>query len=221
MDDFYDNVTADSTTAAGHEAAAGTPSAEAVPEKGRTAIDLVRIIDMVGEAEGILSRIRHLLGQFSPDLRLAAGPAKQMPNAEEPGTATIVEGIFDGQKMVGPDGKSYTVPANYASKSKLVEGDLLTLSITERGAFVYKQIGPIVRHRLRGLLIRTPSAPHEWAVKVDGRTYRILTASVTYFRGREGDEVVILVPENGESRWAAVENIMRRDSDSPLSQYSE
>ena len=34
----------------------------------------------------------------------------------------VVEGVFDGQNMVGSDGKIYSVPPNYASKSKLVEG---------------------------------------------------------------------------------------------------
>ena len=34
------------------------------------------------------------------------------------------------QIMIGPDGKNYPVPANYASKSKLIEGDILKLTIT-------------------------------------------------------------------------------------------
>ena len=59
------------------------------------------------------------------------------------GEERIVEGVFDGQGMVGPDGKQYSVPANYASKSKLVEGDILKLTITPRGSFIYKQIEPI------------------------------------------------------------------------------
>ncbi|KKU38866.1 MAG: 50S ribosomal protein L7/L12 [Parcubacteria group bacterium GW2011_GWA2_46_39] len=57
--------------------------------------------------------------------------------------AVIIEGVFDGQNMVGPDGKLYSVPANYASKSKLVEGDLLKLTISPDGSFIYKQIGPM------------------------------------------------------------------------------
>ncbi|PIX89851.1 MAG: hypothetical protein COZ29_03005, partial [Candidatus Moranbacteria bacterium CG_4_10_14_3_um_filter_45_9] len=54
---------------------------------------------------------------------------------------TVIEGAFDGQVMLGTDGKQYPVPANYASKSKLVEGDMLKLTITDNGAFLYKQIG--------------------------------------------------------------------------------
>lgn len=50
--------------------------------------------------------------------------------------------------MIGPDGKTYPVPANYASKSKLVEGDTLKLTIATNGSFIYKQIGPIERKKL-------------------------------------------------------------------------
>ena len=42
---------------------------------------------------------------------------------DEDAEGNVVEGTFDGQIMIGIDGKQYPVPANYASKSKLVEGD--------------------------------------------------------------------------------------------------
>ena len=44
----------------------------------------------------------------------------------------------------------------------------------------------------------------------DGKEWKVLTASVTYYKGRDGDEIVILVPKIGESKWAAVENIVRK-----------
>jgi hypothetical protein len=116
--------------------------------------------------------------------------------------------VFDGENMIGPDGKQYSIPANYASKSKLVEGDIMKLTITPNGTFVYKQIGPIDRARLVGELEQ--HAGGVYTVKVDGKHWKILTASVTYYKGQGGDEVVILVPKNGDSSWAAVENIVRK-----------
>ena len=120
----------------------------------------------------------------------------------------ILEGVFDGQQMIGSDGKQYSVPPNYASKSKLVEGDILKLTITANGTFVYKQIGPIERARIVGTLERATTG--EFFALADGKRWRLLTASVTYYKGETGDEVVILVPKNGESKWAAVENIVRK-----------
>ena len=34
------------------------------------------------------------------------------------GEEKIIEGIFDGQNMIGPKQKVYPIPSNYASKSK-------------------------------------------------------------------------------------------------------
>ncbi|MFH1430792.1 MAG: hypothetical protein ABIG71_04755 [Candidatus Uhrbacteria bacterium] len=143
----------------------------------------------------------------------------------------VIEGVFDGQNMVGPDGKQYSVPSNYSSKSKLVEGDILKLRITPRGAFVYKQVGPIARERQVGVLERddvtgeyvviVPDAESERSVIAravverqdlptsEYRRYRILRASVTYYKGGPGDEVVVLVPKDAPSTWAAVENIIK------------
>jgi len=129
--------------------------------------------------------------------------------ATEVGQGNVIEGVFNGQQMIGEDGKEYSIPPNYASKSKLVEGDLLKLTITPRGAFVYKQIGPIPRKRIIGELILDPVTAH-WGVAVEGRVYSILSASVTFYKGKSEDEVIILVPEDGQSNWGAVENIIKK-----------
>lgn len=120
----------------------------------------------------------------------------------------IIEGVFDGEHMIGPDGKQYSISANYASKSKLVEGDILKLTITDNGTFIYKQIGPIERSRVVATIKRT--GENEFIAVADEKSWRILNASVTYYKGEEGDEVIILIPKNGESNWAAVENIIKK-----------
>lgn len=120
----------------------------------------------------------------------------------------VIEGVFDGERMIGSDGKQYAVPVNYASKSKLVEGDMLKLSVTDQGTLIYKQIQPIDRLRLTGNLEQSDTG--EWSVMVGGHRYKLLGASVTYFKGEIGDEVIILVPKTGQSRWAAVEHIFKK-----------
>ncbi len=122
----------------------------------------------------------------------------------------VIEGVFDGQHMVGSDGKSYIVPANYASKSKLVEGDMLKLTITNKGSFIYKQIGPIERQRLMGSVGFDPTTGEYYATS-DNKRWNVLKASITYFKGESGDDVVLLVPKNNPSKWAAVENVIKKD----------
>lgn len=123
----------------------------------------------------------------------------------------IIEGVFDGQHMVGPDGKQYAVPANYASKSKLVEGDILKLTISGDGSFIYKQIGPAERKRMLGVLVKDEES-NDFRVLAEGKSFRALLASVTYFKGESGDEAVILVPKDADSKWAAIENVVKNFS---------
>lgn len=127
----------------------------------------------------------------------------------------VIEGVFDGQNMVGPDGKQYSIPANYASKSKLVEGDLLKLTIATNGSFIYKQIGPVERKRVRGKLVKDQESG-EFRIIAEERSYRALTASITYFKGQAGNDVVILIPRDKVSSWAAVENIIHTEEGESL-----
>lgn len=133
--------------------------------------------------------------------------ASTMGSKTMEGDNQVIEGVFDGQQMIGPDGSKYSIPANYASKSKLVEGDMLKLTITPDGSFVFKQIGPIERDRLSGVLLQDEEGNYK--VVASGMSYRIITASVTYFRGEPGDKAIILVPKNHQSTWAALENVIK------------
>jgi hypothetical protein len=115
---------------------------------------------------------------------------------EEIEDGTVVQGTFDGQVMQGSDGKQYPVPANYASKSKLVEGDVLKLTITPDGSFIYKQIGPAERRHAIGVVVQDERG--NYMVVADGRPYRVLLASITYFKAEPGDEVAIV---RSPRRW--------------------
>ena len=123
---------------------------------------------------------------------------------------TIVEGVFDGENMIDKFGKKYPVPANYSSKSKLVAGDNLKLTIAEDGTFIYKQIGPVERKRLIGKLTRHDDY---WQVCVERKKYNVLQASVTYFKAKPDDKVTIIVPKTGESDWAVIENLVEKKAE--------
>ncbi|MFH0851491.1 MAG: hypothetical protein V1876_01965 [Candidatus Peregrinibacteria bacterium] len=117
----------------------------------------------------------------------------------------VVEGIFDGQNMVDSGGNTYPVPANYASKSKLMEGDGMKLTITDEGKFIYKQIAPVKRRTVVGVLIQEDG---QYKVLAEGKAFRVLLASVTFYRAEVGDQVTILLPEEGEAKWGAVEAVI-------------
>jgi hypothetical protein len=128
---------------------------------------------------------------------------KIAPIAKDENIGKVIEGVFDGQNMVGSDGKVYPVPANYASKSKLVQGDILKLTIADDGTFLYKQIGPIPRKQVVGTLKLDNG---HYFVEVGEKNYRVLLASVTYFKAKPGDQVSVNVPEDDSAaEWAALE----------------
>ena len=91
-----------------------------------------RLRSLIQEAETSLAAANELLISLVGDEKTVAPVAKRRSPRQSH------EGVFDGQNMVGSDSKTYPVPANYASKSKLVQGDILKLTIAEDGAFLYK-----------------------------------------------------------------------------------
>jgi hypothetical protein len=173
--------------------------------KREAALKLLRQVQ-----EGVASAIALLEGGEAPHtatlaLMRANKDARELVEEEE----KVLQGIFDGSQMVGNDGRSYQVPANYASKSKLVEGDVMKLTVRKDGSFVFKQIGPVERKRLVGKLTQDPSTGDP-LVLVGSTPYKVLNASVSFYRASMGDEVVILVPKGARAVWGAVENVMKR-----------
>ncbi len=163
-----------------------------VPEK-----QIKRMRSLIQEAETSLAAAKELL------ISLVGDDAVITTNVKDDNLGKIIEGVFDGQNMVGSDGKTYPVPANYASKSKLVQGDILKLTIADDGTFLYKQIGPIARKQLVGTLELKDG---HYLVNVADHSYRVLLASVTYFKAKPGDQVSVNVPEEDEkAEWAALE----------------
>lgn len=155
--------------------------------------------------------LREIIGESGGAMPKAVDKAKILSIGAISGGGKVIEGVFDGQNMMGPDGKKYPVPANYASKSKLVEGDVLKLTISDDGSFIYKQIGPVERKKMIGIL--TQGERGDYRVITEGKTHKVLLASLTYYKAEPGDEVTIVVPKDQESEWAAVENVIKKAGD--------
>ena len=164
-----------------------------IPDK-----QIKRLRALMAEAETALAATKELL------VSLVGDDPVLIEKVKDKALGKVVEGVFDGQNMVGSDGKTYPVPANYASKSKLVQGDILKLTIADDGSFMYKQIGPIPRRQVVGVLQQKDG---HYFVDVDGKQYRVLLASVTYFKAKPGDQVSVNLPEDTsvDAEWAALE----------------
>lgn len=149
---------------------------------------LVKIESQINHAKGIL---------FNSDF------IQTIHQIDTKNAVDFIEGFFDGEQMITKDKKIYQVSANYASKSKLIVGDLLKLVIAPDGTYIYKQIAPAARKKIIGVLEKSGD---KYRVKTQNKYYNVLLASITFFKAGVGDKLTIIVPKDKDSDWAAVEN---------------
>lgn len=170
---------------------------------------LLQVQELIDSAMSSLktahSLMRDMTGVTDTGRERAMARASHMNDPSLGGNCKVVEGVFDGQNMVDGGGQTYPVPANYASKSKLVEGDGMKLTITDEGKFIYKQIKPVPRKTAVGVLIQEDG---QYKVLCEGKAYRVLLASVTFYRAEVGDQVTILLPEDDEAQWGGIEAVI-------------
>lgn len=202
------------------------PTKAAAPKKANKEEMMQKHQQMVQFVQNILStmendmkRMKLVLNQlakFDPEnaesveykeAEQAMGTQELKSYSEE--NAEVVEGKFDGYFMIGADQKKYPVPLNYSSKTKLVPWDLLKLKILEDGKFIYKLIQPIERKHIRALLSKTDDNKFI-AVTDDGKNYFLNQAAVTFFKGKPGDELYILINDKEELSFAAIEAIIKK-----------
>lgn len=161
---------------------------------------------IIAEAEKTITNTKQKLAQIQGSEKL---DNRQEQRNDDEGNA--VYGVFDGQVMLGEDGKQYPVPSNYASKSKLVENDMLKLVITPTGNFIYKQVGPVERKYLIGIVEKDERG--NYLINSEGKRYKTLLAAATYFKVEAGDEVTLVIPRDKEPVWCAIENVLRKADD--------
>jgi hypothetical protein len=166
---------------------------------------IVLLRQLIESAERSIVGAKQILSQLD-------GGTKKATKGHD-NVSQVIEGVFDGEKMDGLDGRKYPVPANYASKSKLIEGDLLKLTITGDGLFIYKQVSPAERRKIIGTVMVDEKG--KYYVLSEGRKYKVLLASITYFKAKKGDEVAIVVPKEKISNWAAIEAVLENSKENP------
>ncbi len=207
-------------------AKSATPAKAATPKKAnkdemmQKHQQMVQFIqNMLGNIENDMKRVKLALNQlakFDPEnaeslenkeTEAAMGAQELKSYSEE--NAEVVEGKFDGYFMIGADQKKYPVPLNYSSKTKLVPWDLLKLKILEDGKFIYKLIQPIERKHIRAVLSKTDDNKFV-AITDDGKNYFLNQAAVTFFKGKPGDELYILINDKEEMGFAAIEAIIKK-----------
>lgn len=171
---------------------------------------LALIQEMIENAESSIRSAKQILSEITKDtpkksIKDVDVSLKDLEEYEDDDGMKIIQGLFDGKNMIDKEKNEYPVPANYSSKSKLVQGDLLKLIIKPDGSLNYKQIGPIPRNTIMGTLIYDNGL---YKVLANGKLYDVNMAAVTYFRGQVGDKVSLSIPKDKDSDYGAIEAII-------------
>lgn len=170
---------------------------------------IAAIKDFIDASEKSLKNAKKLLAEVLKDENIDLSSDLDLDtkwlSSYESGESKIVEWVFTGEDMLWVDNNKYIVPVNYASKSKLVQGDRMKLTIEGSGKMLYKQIKQIDRETRVGLLTQDKG---RYQVVADGVSYDVLTAAVTHFKAEIGDNVTVLIPAGKEATFWAIEAVM-------------
>lgn len=170
---------------------------------------IVAIKDFIDSAEKSIKNAKKLLKDLvennNLDLNTTVNLETSWLNSYSSDDSKIIEWVFTWDEMLGCDGNKYPVPANYSSKSKLVQGDKLKLTIAPNWKMLYKQIAPIERKYITWLLAKEKD---KYQVISEWSTYNLLTAAVTHFKASIWDTITVIVPEWKEATFAAIETVV-------------
>lgn len=173
---------------------------------------IAAIRDFIDTAEKSLKNAKKLLREILDEEKIDLSANLELDtkwlSKYDSGDNKIVEWVFTGEDMLGVDNNKYPVPVNYASKSKLVQGDRMKLTIEWSGKMLYKQIKQIERDTKVWLLTRDNG---KYQIISDGVAYDVLTAAVTHFKADIGDTVSILIPAGKEATFGAIEAVMPKE----------
>lgn len=170
------------------------------------------IRDFIESAEKSVKNAKKLLGELLQEENIDLSSSVELDtgglNKYDSGDAKIIEWVFTGEEMLGVDDNKYPIPVNYSSKSKLVQGDKMKLTIERSGKMLYKQILPIERETKVGLLTKDK---WKYQVVADGVTYNVLTAAVTHFKADIWDSITILIPKGKSATFGAIETVIPKE----------
>lgn len=167
------------------------------------------IKDFIVTAEKSLKNAKKLLNDLIKDNDLDLNKTVDLDtsglHSYDSEDSKIIEWVFTWEEMYWVDWNKYPIPANYSSKSKMVQWDKLKLTVAGNWKMLYKQISPIDREIKNGLLTEDKG---RYQAVADWKTYDLLTAAVTHFWAKVWDNITIIVPKWKDATFAAIDNVI-------------
>ena len=164
------------------------------------------IRDLLQSAQNALLSARKILATLSPEYSTPDIGTEWLTSytSEE---NKIIEWVFTGDSMLGSDGYIYPVPANYASKSLIVQGSKLKATIDPNGKIIYKIIEEIPYEVKKWFITKNGE---RYQITTDDRSYNVLLAAVTFHKANIWDQVSIRVPDGKTATFAVIDAVIPR-----------
>ena len=190
---------------------------KATSKAGSKAMREANIIQGIARSmeTGVVRQLRRGIKNFKNRISISAIEAKVRDGKFDEILATIpFDKLQDDIDIREPNEKALVRAGNRAAsifaKNKVEKADVPKLPPpppglrldTENPAvkrFIDGEVGQLIVDERGNFIVRT-----------DEKDYGVLLASVTFYKAEEGDEVTILLPENGEAEWGAVENVIHK-----------
>ena len=170
---------------------------------------VVAIRDFIISAEKSIKNAKKLLKDVLDENNLSLDSEINLDtswlNSYTSDDSKIIEWVFTWEEMLWSDNNKYPVPANYSSKSKLVQWDKLKVTIMPNGKMLYKQIAPIEREFITWLVTKEKD---KYQVVAEWQTYDLLTAAVTHFKANIWDTITVIIPKWKQATFAAIEIVV-------------
>jgi hypothetical protein len=164
--------------------------------------------DLINSAQSSINSARKLLSSLLPDEEDWIDMDWEYGKTYTSGELKIVEWVFTGESMLGPDGNTYPVPQNYASKSLLVQWSKLKATIEENGKIKYKIIEEIPFETQKWIVTKNGD---KYQISTENKTYNVLMAAITFHKCEIGDTVSIRIPAWKEATYAVIETIIPKN----------
>ncbi len=161
--------------------------------------------DLINSAQNSINSAKKILAWLLPEDIDSVDIDTHWLNMYTSGDEKIVEWVFTGESMLWPDGNTYPVPQNYASKSLLVQWSKLKAIIELSGKIRYKIIEEIPFEIQKGIITKNGE---KYQITTERKTYNVLVAAITFHKCEIGDTVTIRVPEWKEATYAVIETVI-------------
>lgn len=161
--------------------------------------------DLISSAESSIRSARKMLSSMLWETSEEVDFSDVSMTTYQAGDEKIVEWVFTGEAMLWPDGSTYPVPQNYASKSLLVQWSRLKAIVEPTGRIRYKIIEEIPYESSIGIITKSGD---RYEIATNKKTYKVLMAAVTFHKCGVGDTVSIRTPKGKDATYAVIESLI-------------